>query len=133
LLCLLATASAAQLTNASSLAAPWPDASFSVLRVFGALALVVALFLGGVWCFRHWQRLAVTRGRSPKLKILEVKPLGHRHALYVVAYEHQRLLVASSPAGVQLVSPLPDADEDEPASAAPSFAETLQHAFAPKS
>jgi flagellar biogenesis protein FliO len=41
-----------------------------VLRVTGALALVIGIFLAGVWLFRNWQRLAVRRGRAPKLNVL---------------------------------------------------------------
>ncbi len=31
-----------------------PDVGFSFVRVLGALAIVLALFLGGVWLFRNW-------------------------------------------------------------------------------
>lgn len=92
---------------------PLPDASFSVIRVFGALALVLALFLGGVWLFKNWQRLTLQRGRPTQLQILEMKALGGKHALYVVGYQQQRMLLASSPGGVALVSHLPTADPAE--------------------
>jgi flagellar biogenesis protein FliO len=45
------------------------------------------------------------------LNVLEVKSLGYRQALYVVGYEQQRLLLASSPAGVTMLAALPSADE----------------------
>ena len=97
-------------TNASGVnLAPAPVA-FSLLRVFGALVLVVALFLGGVWLFRNGQRLAIRQGRAPKLNVLEVKSLGHRHALYVVRYEQQRLLLATSATGVTMLTHLPDSE-----------------------
>jgi flagellar biogenesis protein FliO len=106
---------------------PFPDVSFSVLRVLGALALVLALFLAGVWFFKNWQRFLGRTGRAPKLSVLEVKPLGNRHSLYVVGYEKQRLLLASSPTGITLVSQLPDAVTDETLSSSQSdFAATLQ-------
>ena len=41
-----------------------PEVGFSVLRVFGALAFVLALFLGGVWLFRNWQRFIVQKGKA---------------------------------------------------------------------
>src|SRR3954466_6384829 len=66
---------------------PLPDVGASLVRVFAALAFVLAIFLGGVWLFRNWQRLTVQRGRAPKLNVVEVRSLGGRHALYVVAYE----------------------------------------------
>ncbi len=124
---------AAQVTNQMSLSTPsptaMPDVGLSLLRVLGALALVLGIFLGGVWLFRNWQRLVVHRGRAPRLNVLEVRSLGGRHALYVVGYEQERFLIASSPAGVSLVSHLQSADAaDGPAESDPaktSFAQTL--------
>ena len=113
-----------------------PDLAASVLRMGGALALVVALFLGGVWLFKNWQRFGLRRGAVPKLNVLEVKSLGQRQAIYVVGYEQQRLLLASSPAGIVLVSHLPEAaavEETAPAvTTRMSFAEAFQHVLARK-
>jgi flagellar biogenesis protein FliO len=92
---------------------PLPDVAPSVLRVLGALAVVIGIFLGGVWLYRNWQRLALQRGGRPKLNILETRALGGRQALYVVGYEQGRFLIASSPAGVSLLSHLPDASAEE--------------------
>lgn len=137
----LATAGAAAAdTNAAALAlgpvpaAGLPDVGVSLLRVLGALAVVLALCLGGAWLFRNWQRVAVHRGRTPRLNVLEVKSLGGRHALYLVAYEQQRLLVGSSPAGLSLLTHLPEADAAEPAApaAAPKFTDALRQALAGK-
>ncbi len=106
----------------------------SLLRMAGALAVVIALFLAGVWLVRNWQRLATRRGAAPKLSVLEVKSLGQRQALYVVGYEQQRLLIASTSTGLTLLSHLPAADEAPP-EAAPkiSFAEAFQHVLSGKS
>ncbi len=94
-----------------------PDVSVSLLRVLGALALVIGLFLAGVWLFRNGQRLAIPRGRAPQLNILEVRSLGGRQAIYVVGYRQERFLLASSPAGVSFLTHLPGVSpEDEPAS-----------------
>ena len=107
------TCSAFAQTNltSASVAPELPDsasAMFSLLRVLGALALVFAVFFGGLWLFRNWQRAFVNKGRAAKLNVLEVKSLGQRHALYVVGYEQQRMLVASSPAGITMLTALPD-------------------------
>jgi flagellar biogenesis protein FliO len=107
---------------------PLPDVGLSLLRVLGALALVLAIFLGGVWLFRNWQRLVIQRGRAPRLNVIEVRSLGGRHALYVVGYEQERFLIASSPAGVNLLSHLQPASGEVPdtkPSAPVSFALTL--------
>lgn len=106
---------------------PLPEMGTSVMRVLGALALVLAIFFAGVWLYRNWQRVLGPKGRAPKLSVIEVKSLGNRHALYVVGYERQRMLVASSPTGMTLLSQLPEADPNESALPAPaSFAESLQ-------
>lgn len=107
---------------------PLPDAGVSVLRVLGALILVLAIFFGGVWLFKNSQRaLGRSKGGS-QLHVLEVKSLGNRQTVYVVGYGRQRMLIGSSPTGVALVSQLPEATESEPASPASggTFADTLQ-------
>lgn len=109
-----------------------PDAGVSLIRVTGALALVLGLFLGGAWMFKNWQRLSLQRGHRPKLNILETRSLGARQAIFVVAYEQQRFLVATSSAGVNLLSLLPDAEAGEAETAekpgAPmSFGQALAH------
>lgn len=100
----------------NTLSAPQlPDstaAAFSVFRLLGALAIVMAIFFGGVWVFRNWQRTVIAKGQLPKLTILETKGLGQRHAIYVVGYEQQRLLIAASPAGVTMLATLPPAAVD---------------------
>jgi len=106
--------------------APLPDATFSVVRVIGALALVLAIFFAGLWLFRNWQRFVARTGHAPKLSVLEVKSLGSRHSLYVVGYERQRLLLGSSPTGVTLIHQLPEAPEgSNPSFPTTGFAETL--------
>ena len=131
--CLLAVPAFAQLTNsaATPLTAPLlPDAGLSIVKVFGALALVLGIFLGGVWLFRNWQRLSLQRGRMPKLNLLETRSLGGRHTVHVIGYGQERFLIAVSPGGVNLLSHLPAAGEEELPTgtnvpSAPSFAGAL--------
>ncbi len=102
-------------TNALPPAPPlaeMPSAASSLFRVLGALALVLAVFFGGIWLFRNWQRTVIAKGHAPKLSVLETKSLGQRHAIYVVGYEQQRLLVAASPSGVTMLTTLPAAEVD---------------------
>ena len=99
------------------------------MRLFGALALVIGLFLGGVWLFRNWQRVT-QRGVSPKLNILETRSLGGRHSLHVVGYQAERFLISVSPGGVNLLRHLPVAGEETAptetkAAATPSFAQAF--------
>ena len=119
----------AQMASLNVTQSSLPEVGFSVLRVFGALAFVIALFLGGVWLFRNWQRFIVQKGKAQQLTILEVKGLGHRQGLYLIGYQQQRLLLASSPTGVTLVSHLPDAElsTEQPVFSDPTpFSQTLQ-------
>jgi flagellar biogenesis protein FliO len=118
-------------TNLPLISPALPEVGFSVIRVCGVLALVLALFLAGVWLLKNWQRLALQRGRPAQLQVVEMKHLGGKHALYVVAYQQQRLLLASSPNGVTLLSDLPPGDTTEmesPAVTSPNFVQVLQQA-----
>jgi flagellar biogenesis protein FliO len=120
----------AQATNTLTLHSDLPEVGLSAIRALGALALVLAVFFGGVWLFRNGQRLAWRKTGIPRLSILESRPLGNRFALYVVGYEQQRMLIGSSPAGISLLSQLPPATEPQtepiaPAQAA-SFTQCLQ-------
>ena len=121
-------------SNVSALAGALPDAGASVVRVFGALILVVGIFLGGVWLFKNWQRFTVQKGAGPRLNVLEVRMLGQRQSLYVVGYQQQRMLLAASPAGITLVSHLPASEEAEaPAPPAKvSFAQAFQQVLTRK-
>ena len=116
---------------AAPLVAPQlPDAGLSILRVFGALALVIGIFLGGVWLFRNWQRLALKGGQAPKLNVIETRSLGGKQAIFVIGYEEERFLISSTPAGINLLSHLPQATEEESREAAdkasaPSFSQQL--------
>jgi flagellar biogenesis protein FliO len=130
---LLAATASAQTTNSlAPLTVPsLPDAGPSIIRVIGALALVLGIFFGGAWLYRNWQRLTIQRGRAPKLNVIETRPLGGKHALYVIGYDQERFLLASSPTGVNLLTHLPAAlDTDGPTDTAataapPSFAQAL--------
>lgn len=107
-----------------------PDTGTALLRVFGALLVVFAILFAGIWLMKNWQRLALRKGRSPKLRLLEAQSLGGRQGVYVVAYEQQRFLVAASPTGVSLLSHLPEMGEEDaaaqPVNAPVPFLQALQ-------
>jgi flagellar biogenesis protein FliO len=132
---LCAAGSTSVLSTNVPVAPPLPSSAsavFSLVRVLGALAIVLAVFFGGVWLFRNWQRTLVGKGSAPRLNILETKSLGQRHALYVVGYDQQRLLIAASPAGVTMLTALPEAGPgvaEIKAAVKPSFTEALRLAL----
>lgn len=115
---------------------PVPELGFSIFRLLGGLVFVLALFLLGAWLFKNWRRLAAPRGVLPKLNILEIRALGSRQFLYVVGYQEQRLLLASSPAGIVYLRDLPAAEQADPDSEPPapraSFADALQQILHPR-
>ncbi len=114
---------------------------FSMIRVLGAFALVLAVFFGGLWVWRNWQRLAVGRPvKAPRLSILEGRSLGQRQSIFVIGYEQQRMLVATSPSGVTLLTQLPPeqsapevAVADSSPSPVPAFGALLLRAIAHRS
>ena len=85
----------------------------------------MGLFFAGVWFYKNWQRVLWRTKGAPNLNVIEVRSLGGRHALYLVGYHQQRLLLAASPGGVQFITHLPDAEAAPPSTASPSFARTL--------
>lgn len=117
-------------TNAVALAGSpnLPDVAGSFVRMLAGLAFVFALFFLGVWVFKNWRRVARVRSHH-KLNVIEARSLGPRQGIYVVGYEEQRFLIAASPAGIALVSNLPEASADEavpePNGAPASFAQVL--------
>ena len=121
-------------TAFASTPGPLPDTGLSVLRVVGSLALVLALFFGGVWVVKNRRRLPGLRCREPRLNVLEVRSLGNRQSLCLIACDQQRLLLAVSPTGVTLLSHLPeDGGEDLPQTrdgSSRNFATVLQRVFA---
>jgi flagellar biosynthetic protein FliO len=128
--CLAATSLVSAAPAVSPVVQPPPESlAWSLFRVFGALALVLGLFLAGVWFFRNWQGLLVRKGRAPKLNVLEARSLGSRQAIYVVGYENQRFLIGSSPTGINLLTHLPPGTGGEAETAPPSFTDALQMAL----
>jgi len=84
-------------------------------RVLGALLVVLALLLAGAWWFRKSRLFGLVPASEAKLKILETKSLGSRHAMHVVEYGEQRFLISDSPAGTNFLTHLADPGEEPPA------------------
>jgi len=86
--------------------------------------------LGGVWLLRNGRFSNFARGRAARLNVLESRSLGSRQALYVVAYNEERFLIGSTPAGINLLSHLassPESEAELPSPATPntSFSSAL--------
>jgi flagellar protein FliO/FliZ len=87
-----------------------PSMGVAVFRMVGSLALVIGLFFAGAWLFRNMHRFKAANANHRKLHVLEGKSLGPRQALYVVAYEEQRLLIGASAQGLTLLTHLPEGE-----------------------
>jgi len=133
--CAAATLLSTNLPPAAPAAPAVPEVTGSLLRIGGALVIVLAVFFAGVWFFQNWGRFAGQRNRSQRLQVLEVRALGNRHALFVVGYDQQRLLIASSPTGLSLLERLPAAAASDPTPAPEppaSFGDTLRRLANPR-
>ena len=87
-----------------------PSMGVAVFRMVGSLALVIGLFFAGAWFFRNMHRFKAGTANHRKLHVLEGKSLGPRQALYVIAYEEQRLLIGASAQGLTLLTHLPEGE-----------------------
>ena len=83
-----------------------------VLRIFGALLVVLAILLGGAWWFRKSRLFGLVPASQSNLKIVETKALASRHALHVVEYGEKRFLIADSPAGTSFLTDLDGLADD---------------------
>ena len=83
------------------------------LRLFGALLLVVALFLGGAWLFKRSKYFHLVKPAESHLNVAETKNLAARHNLHVITYGHQRFLIADSPSGTQFLTQLEQPPSEE--------------------
>lgn len=127
---------------AGSLGDGLPGMGSSVVRLLGAFALVVALMFVGVWLTRNWQRFAGRKSGTRKLSVVDVRMIGNRQSVFVLGYESQRFLVASTPSGMSLLAHLPSAEETAAEAApeapermgfTPVFAEAFQQALGRRS
>ena len=116
------------------MAPPPPSIGFSVLRMIGALCLVFSLLFAGVWVYRNSARFGPGRNPNSKLRVLESRALGHRHSIFVVGYDNQRILLSTSPTGVTMLSHLPEAtaaevEAEAAAEPAPNFSTAFLQAL----
>ena len=119
-----------------------PSMGAAVFRMVGSLALVIALFFAAAWVFRNMHRFKAPGASQRKLQVLEGKSIGPRQAVYVIAYEQQRLLIGATAQGLTLLTHLPEGEpQPQPnvnaANAAPrilpvSFGEALLQALGRK-
>jgi flagellar biogenesis protein FliO len=103
------------------------------VQMLGAFIFVVSVFILGAWLFKRSRFFTLYKGGSTQLQVLESRSLGYRNSLWVVGYNQQRFLLATSATGVSLLGALPDAFPAAPPDTERSaFAEQLKAAQQPK-
>jgi flagellar protein FliO/FliZ len=80
-----------------------PDLLPNVWRMFGALAVVLALLAGAAWLLRKG---VLGRRSAGGLGVESILALGERRSLAIVNVEGRRLLVGLAPNNVSLVTEL---------------------------
>lgn len=83
-----------------------------MIRIVGALMIVMAILLGGAWWFRKSRLFGLVPAQSSHLNVIETRSLGSRHALHVVEYGSKRFLIADSPAGTNFLTDLEKLEEE---------------------
>ena len=83
-----------------------------MIRIVGALMIVMAMLLGGAWWFRKSRLFGLVPAQSSHLNVIETRSLGSRHALHVVEYGSKRFLIADSPAGTNFLTDLEKLEEE---------------------
>ena len=83
-----------------------------MIRIVGALMIVMAVLFGGAWWFRKSRLFGLVPAQSSHLSVIETRSLGSRHALHVVEYGSKRFLIADSPAGTNYLTDLEKLEED---------------------
>jgi len=83
-----------------------------MIRIVGALMIVMAILLGGAWWFRKSRLFGLMPAQSSHLNVIETRSLGSRHALHVVEYGSKRFLIADSPAGTNFLTDLEKLEEE---------------------
>jgi flagellar biogenesis protein FliO len=77
------------------------------IKMFGAFAIVLAVFAGFVLAVKKWGHLATQTPANRELNVVEFRVLAHKTYLYVIEHQSERFLLSVGPTGTTLVSPKP--------------------------
>jgi flagellar biogenesis protein FliO len=77
------------------------------IKMFGAFAIVLAVFAGFVLAVKKWGHLATRSPANRELNVVEFRVLAHKTYLYVIEHQSERFLLSVGPTGTTLVSPKP--------------------------
>jgi len=108
-------------------ALPDPLAWTELLRVFGGLVAVIAVFVAALWLLKRMQ--PALRAASGPMRVLATLHLAPREKLLLVQVGGQQLLLASSAQGLTCLHVLATPVDLQPPTAAPGVAAVLPASF----
>lgn len=77
------------------------------IKMFGAFAIVLAVFAGFVLAVKKWGHLATHSPANRELNVVEFRVLAHKTYLYVIEHRNERFLMSVGPHGTTHISPKP--------------------------
>jgi flagellar protein FliO/FliZ len=108
-------------------ASPDPLAWTELLRVFGGLVAVIAVFVAALWLLKRVQ--PGMRASNGPMRVLATLYLAPREKLLLVQVGEQQLLLGSSAQGLTCLHVLPQPLDLQPPTAAPGVAAALPASF----
>ena len=81
------------------------DLMATTIKMFGAFAIVLAVFGGFVLAVKKWGHLAPQANANRELNVVEFRVLAHKTYLYVIEHQQNRCVISVGPNGTTLISP----------------------------
>ncbi len=105
-----AVSSAAEESSALLPSTGWSELLLSIFRALGGIGLVACMILAGYMLFRKFApQYAVKRTADRKLRLIETLSMGDKRNIALVQVGNKKLLLASTPGQVTLLTTFTDA------------------------
>lgn len=100
-------ATATQSVAADPTEGTWQETLAPIVRVGGAVGLVLSIALGGFWALRKFAPNRFPRKPAEKtLRLLETLPMGEKRSIAVVEVAGKRFLIGNTPNEITMLAPL---------------------------
>ena len=104
-----AASAAPEEAAAAAPAAPWADSGMSLLRTAGSVGLVICLILGGFLLFRRYAPQILNKPPAERtLRLIETLAMGEKRSIALVQAGGRKLLLASTPGQITLLTSFAD-------------------------
>ena len=88
-------------------AGTWQETLAPMVRIGGAVGLVLSIALGGFWALRKFAPNRFPRKPAEKtLRLIETLPMGEKRSIAVVEVAGKRFLIGNTPNEITMLSPL---------------------------